>query len=167
MSLKRVALCLLPVVAAGVVYGVLADASLPIARFEFAGDAATARELTAGRVEAFRDSLAADYVFIAGYVATLVLASLAGWPGRRLGIAGAACAVGAGILDVVENVHLALGLSRWEDALFARAALASGVKFALVGAALVIGVTGLVRVARGRSRTPAVTERGTEGAGVR
>ncbi|WP_460368834.1 hypothetical protein [Actinocorallia lasiicapitis] len=127
------------------IYRLLADTGLPILRFELAGSAAKAAELADGRVEAFRDALLADYPFILAYTTTLVLSCLYGWGRGRTGITGAALAVAAAVCDAVENLLLWQGLDERTDTLFARAALAASVKFALLVPAVVLAVWGLCR----------------------
>lgn len=148
MAWKRVVLCLAPLIVGSAVYAAVADIGLPIGKLEFAGDARTAAELTAGRVGEFRTAIAADYPFIVGYTATIVLACLMAWGRRPIAVAGCVLAVGAAACDVVENLAMRAGLSRMSDGSFERAAIAAGVKFALVGVAAVIAVTGLVAIAR-------------------
>lgn len=150
MAWKKILLCLAPVSAGGAVYALLADATLPIVRLEFAWSAQTATELTRGRLEEFQDAITADYVFIVGYTATIILACLWGW-GRRLpGVAGCVMAVAAAACDVLENLSLQTGLTHLSDTWFERATVAAGAKFTLVCAALVLAIMGLRRLGQER-----------------
>jgi hypothetical protein len=101
-------------------------------------------------LEEFQDAIAADYAFIVGYTATIILACLWGW-GRSLpGVAGHSLAVVAAACDVLENLSLQTGLTHLSDAWFERATVAAGAKFTFVCAALVLAIMGLGRLGRER-----------------
>jgi hypothetical protein len=146
MGWRRVLLCLAPLALGSAVYALMSDFTLPILKLELAWSARTAAEVTEGRVDEFRDAITADYPFIVGYTATIILACAWGWP-RRIGVAGCVMAVAAALCDILENLSLQAGLARMEDVWFERAAVAAGVKFALLAVVVVLAVAGLVRIA--------------------
>lgn len=155
--------CLLPLVLGSALYAAFADPGLPIFQFEFAGSARRAAELTRGREGAFSDALNADYAFLAGYAGTIVAACALGL--RRGGRRGALWfGIGAGVtaalFDVTENLLLARGLDGGGDGAFAGAAVAAGLKFALVIPAAAIAVWALTRRQTPRLRPDAASARG-------
>lgn len=142
--------CFLPLILGGAWYVVFADWTLPIFRFEFAGDERAARGLVEGREAAFADALNADYAFILGYAGTIVAACLLGLRrgvGRGVLWFGIGAAVTAAVLDVLENRLLMQGITAGTtgDAVFVGAAVAAGLKFALVIPAAGIAVWALTR----------------------
>jgi hypothetical protein len=155
--LAKVVLCVLPAVLGGGWYAIAADATLPIVQFELAGSAAEAARIAGGRTAAFRDALAADYVFIAGYATSLSAACLlalrrvGSTPRRALRIVWAVGAVTAPMvaaLDVLENLQLARGLTVLTDEPFRRAAMFATAKFLLLLPTLLLSVVGLLWIGR-------------------
>ena len=141
--------CLLPLIIGSALYAAFADPALPIFGFEFAGSAQRAAELTHGREGAFSDALNADYAFLAGYAGTIVaacaLALRRGAVRRGALWFGIGAGATAALFDVAENLLLARGLDGGGDGAFAGAAVAAGLKFALVIPAAVIAVWALTR----------------------
>jgi hypothetical protein len=141
-----------------------ADGNPNIVDLEFAWDEETVDEIRADWGEegddAARLSLWVDFAYLLSYGALLVLASAAtrdlaalrGW--RRLAAFGTvaipAAAAGA-IFDAVEDVWLLIALGgNGGDLAPALAAIAAGLKFALVAVAIVYVLTGLVLRLRSR-----------------
>lgn len=123
-------------------YAAFGHPSLPIVRFELAGDAKTALDVVDGRTGQFRDALLVDwFAFIPAYAIALSLAA------RNAGRArvGILLALAAAACDVVENAFLWHGLSDPTDRSFALATGFAIAKFVIVVPAIVVAVGGLRR----------------------
>lgn len=123
-----------------------------IVRLEVAGSGRQALVVVGEVPDTFRQEIGADWVFIACYLgALLILARLVSracpwdWLRRAAWPLGGLAALAA-VLDVVENTFLLRGLDQLPagDTAFALARFAAIGKFALIGLAAVLLVTGAV-----------------------
>lgn len=145
-------------------------AYLPFARnaprileLELAGTAAAARAVVGDERDAYVSALYGDFLLIPSYVLAIVLAVVAvtlASGRRRWALAAAACAVLAGLCDVVENIGLLAVLdSDGGDGAARLAQVLASVKFAVlvyaIPAAIVAVVLAIKRGVRGTRRTSA------------
>jgi hypothetical protein len=83
-----------------------------VVRLELAGNVASAQGVVGADADRFADAVRADFLLIGGYMAGLLLLGALGWGvfwtagARQLAALAMAGAVGAGVLDVAENLLL-------------------------------------------------------------
>ena len=137
--------CLIPLIAGAIIYGLFGHPTLPILDFQFAGDATDAAQTVAGRTGDFRDALRADWIaMIPGMALTLGLAS---WRhgDRRIAIAGVLFGLAAASCDIIENAYGWQGLNQGTDRAFELQSIFAAIKYALLVPAVGLAAWGLFR----------------------